>query len=244
MVDTRSNYTLFDGRRAHRVEPFQGGDRYSLVFFSVAGWARGPRHELPDGAVYPTDESLRYFSSLIAPARGNAGSILAAFGRQPKAQILCWPRTSLHHLTSTCIQGIAAAANCRQALRAVSRRVASAFPSRLATRHVVKAKRPRNDAQALSFLIDAWWLGSCSGASRILLAIYKNVILDLVFSVFSVFSMFQCSSFLSCVTPGSLFVHIDSCRIQELKLPSFISLRRHLRLRSFSNGIDETASHD
>jgi hypothetical protein len=154
VVDTRSNYTLFDGRRAHRVEPFQGGDRYSLVFFSVAGWARGPRQELPDGVVYPTDESLRYFSSLIAPARGNAGSILAAFGRQPKAQILCWPRTTLHHLTPTCIQGIAAAANCAEALRAVSRRVASAFPSRVATRHVVRAKRPRNDLHALSVPID------------------------------------------------------------------------------------------
>ena len=31
-VDTRNNFTLFDGRRAHRVAAFTGGDRYSLVF--------------------------------------------------------------------------------------------------------------------------------------------------------------------------------------------------------------------
>ena len=166
VVDTRSNYTLFDGRRAHRVEQFQGGDRYSLVFFSVAGWARGPRHALPEGVVYPTDQSLRYFSNLIAPARGNAGSILAAFGKQPKAQILCWPRTSLHHLSPTCIQRIAAAANSAEALRAVSRRVASALPSRLATRHIEKTKRPRNDAQALSVPIDMPQNGDPCGPMR------------------------------------------------------------------------------
>jgi len=154
MVDTRTNYTLFDGRRAHRVEQFQGGERYSLVFFSVAGWAIGPRHELPDGVVYPNDESLRYFSNLIAPARGNTGSILAAFGKQPKVQILCWPRTSLQHLTCSCLWEIAAAASCQLALRAVSRRVASAFPSRVATRRVMKAKRLRNDAHALSVSLD------------------------------------------------------------------------------------------
>jgi hypothetical protein len=166
VVDTRSNYTLFDGRRAHRVEQFQGGDRYSLVFFSVAGWARGPRHALPEGVVYPTDQSLRYFSNLIAPARGNAGSILAYFGRQPKAQILCWPRASLHHLSPTCIQRIAAAAKSAEALRAVSRRVASALPSRLATRHIDKTKRPRNDAQALSVPIDMPQNGDPCGPMR------------------------------------------------------------------------------
>jgi len=155
VVDTRSNYTLFDGRRAHRVEQFESGERYSLVFYSVAGWARGPKHELPDGCnVYPTEESLWYFSNLIAPARGNTGSILAAFGKQPKVQILCWPRTSLQHLTASCLREIAAASNCAQALRAVSRRVASALPSRLATRRVVKAKRLRNDAHALSVPLD------------------------------------------------------------------------------------------
>jgi hypothetical protein len=36
----------------------------------------------------------------------------------------------------------------------VSRRVASALPSRLATRRVVKAKRLRNDAHALSVSVD------------------------------------------------------------------------------------------
>ena len=59
-VDTRSHYTLFDGRRAHRVERFSGGDRYSTVFFSVTPWANGPRDDLPAGVVYPSDYSLQY----------------------------------------------------------------------------------------------------------------------------------------------------------------------------------------
>ena len=72
-ADTRNNFTLFDGRRAHRVEAFTGGDRYSLVFFNVHAWPKGPRDELPDCVVYPTEASLRYFDRMIAPARGDAG---------------------------------------------------------------------------------------------------------------------------------------------------------------------------
>ena len=41
-IDTRNNFALFDGLRAHQVEPFSG-ERYSLVFFSINAWARGPR---------------------------------------------------------------------------------------------------------------------------------------------------------------------------------------------------------
>ena len=41
VVDTRSNYTLFDGRRAHRVEQFESGERYSLVFLQRCWMGKG-----------------------------------------------------------------------------------------------------------------------------------------------------------------------------------------------------------
>ena len=128
-VDTRRNFTLFDGRRAHRVAAFTGGDRYSLVFFSVQSWATGPRDELPEGTTYPTDDSLRYFNRLVAPARGDAGSILAAFGRKPRPQILCWPRVNIDHLAATALRRIAAYTTRKKAkaLRAVSRCFAQAL---------------------------------------------------------------------------------------------------------------------
>ena len=138
-VDTRQNYTLFDGRRAHRVEAFTGGDRYSLVFFSVHAWTTGPRDELPV-VVYPTDASLRYFSNLIAPARGTDGSILAAFGRQPKPQIICWPRTSLNHLPVSALRGIATFVRHKRPLHAVSRCFASALLSRKKAQSKAKKK--------------------------------------------------------------------------------------------------------
>ena len=167
MVDTRSNYTLFDGRRAHRVEQFQGGDRYSLVFFSVAGWARGPRHALPEGVVYPTDQSLRYFSNLIAPARGNAGSILAAFRQATKGPNIVLashqPPTPVAQLPP----GDRGISQLHQSpARCESPRSRLRFPSQVATRHIEKTKRPRNDAQALSVPIDMPQNGDPCGPTR------------------------------------------------------------------------------
>ena len=140
-VDTRNNFTLFDGRRAHRVEPFGGGDRYSLVFFNVYAWPNGPRDELPDCIVYPTKASLRYFSRLIAPARGDAGSILAAFGLQPKPQILWWPRVNIDHLPAAALRVIATYIARKKALRAMNRCFASAL---LGKKTKTKTKKRRS----------------------------------------------------------------------------------------------------
>ena len=150
-VDTRNNFTLFDGRRAHRVETFTGGDRYSLVFFSVHSWAAGPRDELPEGVIYPTEASLRYFSRLLAPARGDAGSILAAFGRQPEPQILCWPRVNIDHLPASALRGIAAYTmrKTAKALRAVSRCFASALLGKKKTKTKTRKRRPLENKEPL-----------------------------------------------------------------------------------------------
>ena len=49
--------------------------------------------------MYPSEERLKYFSDLLAPARGQGnGSILAAFGKQVKPQALFWARANMTHL--------------------------------------------------------------------------------------------------------------------------------------------------
>ena len=56
---------------------------------------------MPEGSVFPTGESLKYFSDLLAPARGQGnGSILAAFGKKVKPQAIFWPRVNLADLPS------------------------------------------------------------------------------------------------------------------------------------------------
>ena len=82
-----------------------------------------------------------YFNGLIAPARGSTSSILQAFGRQPKPQILYWSRIGIQHLSGTVLREIASlAVREQQALRAVSRSFASAIPSR---KKANKAKKKR-----------------------------------------------------------------------------------------------------
>ena len=115
------HYALFDGCRGHRVEPFSAGDRYSLVFFSLNAWERGPKDQMPQGSVYPTAESMKYYSDLLAPARGQGnGSILAAFGKQVKPQALFWPRASLNHLPSKFLLQLADYAGGKKAIPFVS----------------------------------------------------------------------------------------------------------------------------
>ena len=90
-------------------------------FFSLKAWERGPKDEVPQGSVYPTVESLKYYSDLLAPAReqGN-GSILAAFGKQVKPQALFWPRASLVHLPSVLLLQLADYSGGKKALSTVS----------------------------------------------------------------------------------------------------------------------------
>ena len=128
-IDTQTCYALFDGCRAHKVEPFSGGDRYSLVYFSLNAWERGPRVEMPPGTVYPTEENLRYFSELLAPPRGQGnGSILAAlFGKQLKPQALFWPRANLVHLPSKLLLQVSEFADRNKKILVIANRMCSAL---------------------------------------------------------------------------------------------------------------------
>ena len=120
-------------------------------------WAAGPRDELPEGVTYPTEASLRYFSRLIALARGDASSILAAFGRQPIPQILCWPRVNIDHLPPSALRGIAAYTTRKtaKALRAVSRCFASALLGKKKTKTRARKRRPMENREPPLCVIDA-----------------------------------------------------------------------------------------
>jgi len=121
-IDTLANYALFDGCRGHRVEPFVG-ERYSLVFFSLNAWDRGPRDQMPRGSIYPTAEHLRYFSDLLAPARGQGNvSILAAFGKSIKPQALFWPRANIIHLPRRLVLQVTEYVGGQKTLAVASRR--------------------------------------------------------------------------------------------------------------------------
>ena len=121
-IDTRNNYALFDGCRGHRVEQFSAGERYSLVFFSLNAWQKGPRDEMPEGTVYPTLESLKYFSDLLSPARGQGNSsILAAFGKPVRPQALFWPRANVTHLPQKLLALVAEYADAKHRLYNVNR---------------------------------------------------------------------------------------------------------------------------
>ena len=76
---------------------------------------------MPQGSVYPTVESLKYYSDLLAPARGQGnGSILALFGKQVKPQALLWPQASLIHLPSKFLSQLADYAGGKKAIPLVS----------------------------------------------------------------------------------------------------------------------------
>ena len=130
-LDTRSGFLLFDGCRAHSVEPFQG-ERYSLVFFSIGSHSTGPRGYLPKEVVYPTEEALRYFSGHIAGPHGydvvggRAQSIRRYLGLQEKPQVLWLACAGLGTLPPRCVRDVVALLGDESAVRAVCKPFAAA----------------------------------------------------------------------------------------------------------------------
>ena len=130
-LDTKRGFCLFDGNRAHSVEPFLG-ERFSVVFFSIGAHSVGPRGDLPREVSYPSQEAIRYFSAYIAGPRGygvggRAQSIRRFLGMPEKPQVLWMACPCLGTLPPKCIRDIAALAGARMAVRAVSRRFAAAW---------------------------------------------------------------------------------------------------------------------
>merc|ERR1712187_460125 len=71
LLDTQAGFALFDGKRAHSVEPFSG-QRYSLIFYSVRRFEHSLREDRDAlaalGVPFPEDAAcLAYFQDLLAP---------------------------------------------------------------------------------------------------------------------------------------------------------------------------------
>jgi len=85
--DTKSQIVLFDGRRCHCVTPFSG-ERYSLVFFTSCDYwktrAASVQRLVACSVLWPTDESLSYFTNLLRPPKGGCQSIRHMFGYEDK----------------------------------------------------------------------------------------------------------------------------------------------------------------
>ena len=103
ILDTRSGFVLFDGRRGHSVTDFIG-ERYSIVFFSIHQYSRVPldqRHLLPD---YPDEAKLNAIMRTLSPPKGYTDggglqqSIYAAFGMPDRRRALRWPSVSWSRL--------------------------------------------------------------------------------------------------------------------------------------------------
>ena len=111
-IDTRECLSLFDEARAHGVQPFSG-ERYSLVFYTQQSFSNAPPASLESlrrlGAHMPDDASIRYYASLLAPAKGYIGGKQRSiqnclFGHEDKPQLLQWKIASFNAMGSGALE--------------------------------------------------------------------------------------------------------------------------------------------
>ena len=99
MLDSGKALCLFDGRRAHAVDPFVG-ERYSLVFFCTSAYtrARPAMIELVSslGGQMPTSASLQRAMHYLAPPKGEQQrSIREVCGQGSKPTFVKWSTPNL-----------------------------------------------------------------------------------------------------------------------------------------------------
>ena len=87
--DIRRELVLFSGLRGHAVAPFQG-ERYSLVFFTASEFQGAKEEDVyflktASALIWPTEVTLGYFHSLLAPCRNGCKSIRHMFGYAEKS---------------------------------------------------------------------------------------------------------------------------------------------------------------
>ena len=111
MLDTGRALCLFDGRRAHSVEPFSG-ERYSLVYFSTSSFSRAREDALAFlsrlGARIPTSASLQQATRYLAPPRGydigrQQTSMREVCGMDAMPTYISWSMASLGNVDSHCL---------------------------------------------------------------------------------------------------------------------------------------------
>ena len=101
-LDTQTATCLFDGNRAHSVTSFVG-ERYSLVFFTQSQYQKAASADLDflrvNGLGVPTEADLRYFSALLAPAKGYGQghqlTIRKCLGLEEKLPAMTWKATKI-----------------------------------------------------------------------------------------------------------------------------------------------------
>ena len=100
VLDTSKALVLFDGRRAHAVEPF-AGERYSLVFFCTSACARARpaviQFLVSLGAHIPTTSaSLQRAMHYLSPAKGRRQrGLREMIGQEVKPTSMSWPVPTL-----------------------------------------------------------------------------------------------------------------------------------------------------
>ena len=80
---------MFSGLRGHAVSHFEG-ERYSLVFFTASEYKAAKEEDVrflktACGLIWPTEVTLGYFHSLLAPCRNGCKSIRHMFGYAEKS---------------------------------------------------------------------------------------------------------------------------------------------------------------
>lgn len=104
VIDTRECLCLFDAARAHGVQPFSG-EFYNVVFYTQQAFASAPAASLKLlrelGATVPDEVSVRYYESLLAPAKGYVGGrqrsiTTSLLGKEDNPQVLTWRATTFN----------------------------------------------------------------------------------------------------------------------------------------------------
>jgi len=93
-VNLKENFALFNGSCAHEVEDYEG-ERYSLVFFSMAGYEKTPtevRDFLIDcGISWPDEETVELVKELLRPPRGYENITQTELVPDSRPGLLTWP---------------------------------------------------------------------------------------------------------------------------------------------------------
>jgi len=74
VLDAHGKAVVFDGRRCHAVEPYEGEERFSIVYFICNGYGSTPQ-DIKDsltqaGINFPTAESVEYVTKFLPAPKG------------------------------------------------------------------------------------------------------------------------------------------------------------------------------
>jgi len=111
-LDPIGKTAVFDGCRCHAVEPYEGEERFSLVFFTIDGYSKTPQ-DVRDllvevGINFPNEESEEYMKTFLPVPKGYQHAKVQSTGVQKtvKPRMLAHPRGSKPGTTAAASEGI------------------------------------------------------------------------------------------------------------------------------------------